>query len=178
MTRVYVPTTLPLLRRAADGSANGGHDLLPGADGVTDVVCAHAVTARIREWYTEGDDEEFEYAAMVEAAQASLRLLADDPQAPRRRIVVAADVDDRLVVPDASHRYRSGVRIAGGVALRAVVSVHLDEDDAMATVDAACRALADADAGDDDAAFTVEEAEGFDLLWYDVTELPLVLALG
>jgi hypothetical protein len=42
-------------------------------------------------------------------------------------------------------------------------------------VSGAVDALAAADAGDDDAAFAVDEAEGFELLWFAVQELPDLL---
>ena len=51
-----------------------------------------AVTPALREAYASGDAEELEYAAMTEAARASLRLLAADPAAPPRRVVLAAEM--------------------------------------------------------------------------------------
>ncbi|MFD0821913.1 DUF6912 family protein, partial [Micromonospora zhanjiangensis] len=53
---------------------------------------AHAVTPALREWYAEGDEEELEYVAFTRAAQDALRLLRDDAGAPRRRVVVSADL--------------------------------------------------------------------------------------
>ena len=35
-------------------------------------MTAYAVTPALREWYAEGDAEELEYAALQEAARASL----------------------------------------------------------------------------------------------------------
>ena len=58
---------------------------------------AFAVTPALREAYASGDDEELEYVAMPPAARQSLRLLAGDQDAPRRRVVLAADVPDREV---------------------------------------------------------------------------------
>jgi hypothetical protein len=161
--RVYLPTTLPRLAAAAAGgrfevTAEGG---LP----------AHAVTPAVREWYVEGDLEELEFSALVDAAQSCLRLLADEPGSPRRRVVVAADVPDGIVRP-APGEGRSRVLLAGPVLLAAVASVHLDEPEAAHVVGAAVAALPAADAGDDDARFAVDEAEGCDLLWYDVSEIP------
>src|SRR3974390_1931993 len=84
--RVYLPATLPgladLLRRAEIGPAP---------------LRAFAVTPTLRESYASGDLEELEYVAMTQAARASLRLLAADPGAPRRRVVLAADVPDEIV---------------------------------------------------------------------------------
>jgi uncharacterized protein DUF6912 len=42
-------------------------------------------------------------------------------------------------------------------------------------VDKAVAALPAADSGDDDARFTVDSAEGHELLWYATQELPYVL---
>src|SRR6202008_2762655 len=81
--RIYMPATLPglagLLRKAEIGPAP---------------FRAFAVTPALRESYASGDLEELEYVAMTQAARASLRLLAADPDAPRRRVVIAADVPD------------------------------------------------------------------------------------
>ncbi|GMA88471.1 hypothetical protein GCM10025868_37210 [Angustibacter aerolatus] len=52
-----------------------------------------------------------------------------------------------------------------------MVSVHLDDDLALDDVAAAVRALPAADAGDEDAQAVVDDAEGHELLWFDVTEL-------
>jgi hypothetical protein len=164
--RVYLAATAPALASAwtagrfpADGSSGQ-----PG----------HAVTAALREWYIEGDEEELEFAALTEAAHASLRLIAADPAAPSRRLVVAADVHDRDIV--AGGALRSSVTLTAAVLVAAVVSVHVDEPEAAAAVRAAAAALGAAEAGDDDAAFLVEEAQACDLLWYDATEVAGVLA--
>jgi hypothetical protein len=161
--RVYIPATLPLLATAhATGDLSG---LGPSA---------HAVTPALRESYADGDLEELEYAALTAAARDSLRLLADDPGAPRRRVVVAADVPAAAVVADAALG-RSGVRVSGAVPESWLAAAHVDDLDAVGTVSGAVDALPAADAGDDDAAFTVDEAEGFELLWFAVQELPDLL---
>lgn len=168
--RVYLPATLPVLAAAhAQGAlrpgawaAGSGHD---GA-----ALVAHAVTPAVREWYVEGDLEELEYAAMTDAARACLRLLAADPKAPARRVVLAADVPDGAVRPGAGGR--SEVLVDVEVALADVASVHVDEAAAEPVVAQAVAALPAADAGDDDARFALDEAEAHELLWYDVTEVP------
>ncbi len=157
--RVYLPVTLPALASAHAAGA------FPGA------ASAHAVTPAMREWYVEGDLEELEYAALTEAAEASLRLVAEDDEAPRRRVVVAADVPDGAVRP-APDEGRSVVRLSEAVPLDAVASVHVDEPEAEPVVMAAVAALEAADAGDDDARFLLDEAEATELLWYDVSEIP------
>jgi hypothetical protein len=161
MTRVYVPTSLAGLARAqAQGHLEEG-----------DEVKGHAVTPAVREWYVEGDQEELEYSAMVDAAEASLAVLAGEPDTPRRRVVVAADVPEESITPAHDDTARSRVTIRGPVLLSAVVSVHVDEETAAPSVDEAVRALGAARAGDDDAQFLLDEAEALDLLWYDVTEI-------
>ena len=159
--RVYLPVTLPMLAGAHQSQAfNGG-------------LGAHAVTPAVREWYTEGEEEELEYTALIDAAAASLRLLADDPSAPRRRVVVAAQVPDGVVRPGglSGTADRSAVVLSAAVSLSDVVSLHIDEVDAEDAVAEAIQALPAADAGDEDARFVLDEAEARDLLWYDVTEL-------
>src|SRR3954470_23623489 len=85
--RVYLPSTLPALGRALAAGEIGPAPLT-----------AYAVTPELREWYANGDLEELEYAALAAAARASLRLLGDDPEAPPRRVVLAAEVPDQTVV--------------------------------------------------------------------------------
>jgi hypothetical protein len=162
MTRVYIPTTLAGLARAQE------HGSLESVDDSV-ALPAHAVTGAIREWYVEGNLEELEYSALIEAAEASLRLLALEPQAPRRRVVVAVDVPESAVSPGGGQR--SSVRIAGPVQLSTVVSVHVDEVESEPTVAAAVDALDAAADGDDDALFQLDEAEACDLLWYDISEI-------
>jgi hypothetical protein len=162
--RVFVPATGPLL--AAWWAA--GHAEVP--------LTAHAVTPALREWYVEGDAEELEYAAMVEAAEASLRLLGDDPEAPRRRVVLAVEVDVAITLPKGDSGPRSQVILPGPVPVGDVVSVHVDDTDAVDDVVAAVEAIEAADGGDDDAQFVVDSAEGHDLLWFDVTEIDMVIS--
>lgn len=159
MRRVYLPATLPGL---ASAHTSG---VLPGP------LAAHAVTPAIREWYTEGDTEEYEYVAFTEAAEASLRLLAADPDAPRRRVVVAADLSESTVSERGDGSCRSAVQVLTDVPMSVVASVHVDETSAEKVVAEAIIALDAADAGDDDARFALDEAEATELLWYDVTEI-------
>ncbi|WP_088290829.1 hypothetical protein [Kineosporia sp. A_224] len=172
--RVYLPVTLPLLAAAhSDGALRPGEWAKPLHDDAAAALVGYAVTPAVREWYVEGDLEELEFTAMTDAAQAVLRLLAADPSAPRRRVVLAADVPDGAVRPAGGGR--SQVLVAADVALAGVASVHVDEAGVEGTVEAAVAALPAADAGDDDAQFALDEAEANDLLWYDVTEIPDLL---
>ncbi|MDF3302848.1 DUF6912 family protein [Streptomyces tropicalis] len=163
--RVYVPLTLPGLAEAHRTGELGAAPLT-----------AYAVTPALREWYLSEDIEELEYAALSRSALASLRLLAADPAAPRRRVVVAVDVPDgaatagpgRGTDPDAPGE----VRVAGAVPLAKAAAVHVDADDAEADVAAAAGALGAADAGDDDAQSVVDGAEDHELLWFATQEIP------
>ncbi|WP_329067686.1 DUF6912 family protein [Streptomyces sp. NBC_01429] len=166
--RVYVPLTLPGLAEAHRTGEVG-----PGP------LIAYAVTPGLREWYVSDDIEELEYAALNRAAAASLRLLAADPGAGRRRVVVAADVPDREAVADPDLALDPAglgeVRIASAITLAKAAAVHVDSDEADADVSAAAAALGAADHGDDDARFTVDGAEDHELLWYGIQEIQNLL---
>ncbi len=133
-------------------------------------MTAYAVTATLREWYADGDAEELEYAATLAAARASLRLLADDGGAPRRRVVIAADVADSDVkpVPDVE---RASVLITSAVPMSKVASGHVDDEAVADVIAAAASVVRQADAGDDDAEFSVDEAQAQDLQWFATQEL-------
>ncbi len=167
--RVYLPSTLTLL-----AGVHAAKEIGPAP------LAAHAVTPALREWYAGGDREELEYAAMTAAARASLRLLAEDPSAPRRRVVLAAEIpDDRVARPGGNAAVgdagRSLVQVTAPIPWKRIASGHVDDEDAADDVDAAVKALPAADAGDDDAAFTVDGADGHELLWYATQELPHLL---
>jgi hypothetical protein len=166
--RVYIPTTLPGL---AEAHKAGELDPAP--------MEAFAVTPALREWYVSDDLEELEYAALTRAAQASLRLLAGDAEAPRRRVVVAVDVPDRSVGYDPDRGLDpstlGAVRLSAVVPLAKAAAVHVDSDDAEGDVAAAAAALGAADAGDEDARFTVDGAEDHELLWYATQEIPTLI---
>ncbi|MBQ0828945.1 DUF6912 family protein [Streptomyces tagetis] len=172
--RVYVPLTLSGL---AEAHRTG--ELAAGASGP---LVAYAVTPALREWYLSDDIEELEYAALGRAGAASLRLLAADPQAARRRVVVAADVPEGTATADPDRgldpRALGEVRVTGALPLAKAASVHMDSADAEADVTAAARALPAADAGDDDARFVVDGAEDHELLWYATQEIPNLLGPG
>lgn len=159
--RVYLPTTLSAL-----GSA-----LVAGEVGPAPVK-GFAVTPALREWYVGGDLEELEYMAMTLAARASLRLLHKDTQAPRRRVVLAAELPDGVITAaDNGFSKPGAVTVTLPVELADVVSGHVDAREAEADIDAAAAALPAADAGDGDAKFVVDGAEGHELLWYATQEL-------
>jgi hypothetical protein len=158
--RVYLPSTLPALADILDKGEIGPSPLR-----------AFAVTPALREGYATGDDEELEYVAMLAATRQSLRLLDADPAAPRRRVVLAADIPDALVSWHAYDDEAAAVVVGAVIAVGTIASGHIDELDAVQDVTAAAGAVTAADAGDDDASFTVDSAEAHELAWYATQEL-------
>jgi hypothetical protein len=168
--RVYLPATTTVLRALVEEGRLDGPST------------AFAVTPALRQFYAlseaEADTEELEYAALLTAARASLRLLDVDPFAARRRVVVAADVPDGLVNPiDDPDTERGAVRVDGAIELRSVVSAHLDAADAEEDVQAAVAVVLEADLGSEDAQFVVDQAEGHELAWYATQEIGPALEL-
>lgn len=167
--RVYLASTLPalaeLLRTGEIGPAP---------------VRGFAVTPALREWYSSGDIEELEYVALMYAARKSLRLLSADPATPQRRVVLAAELSDGQAGVQSTGN--SGfdepalVQIDHPVQLSDIVSAHVDDRAAAGAIAAAVAALGAADAGDDDAKFVVDGAEGYELLWYANQEIADLLA--
>jgi hypothetical protein len=126
--RVYIPATVTMLR-----ALNAKGEVAAVGD------TAFALTPALRESYATGTAEELEYAAMTEAARASLRLLAgelaDDAEGTLpRRAVISADVEDAMLRPDLDHAV---VRLAGSVPVTLVAAVHLDTEEAEPAVRAA-----------------------------------------
>ncbi len=185
--RVYIPVTVPMLRKLV-------------ADRVLAAVSgtAFAVTPTLREAYASGDDEELGEVAMAEAARASLRLLAaeretigesadiaeseqPDDAAPvtgggpvYRRAVVAADVTGAKLRPDLDDAV---VRLSGPITYQQIASVHVDLADAEPQVAKAVDVVDAADLGDTDAEFVLGDAEDHQLAWYAAQELPFLLEL-
>ena len=171
--RLFIPATLPMLETLlADGS-------MPVRSGT-----AFAATPALVESYAEGDLEEIEHVAFLEAARASLRLLGGELDSgaahakhPHRRVVVSVDLpDERITVrPDLD---TAVVRISGpAVTTQDIAAVHVDLEGAAELVEAAVEAVDRADLGDEDAELTVGDALDVDLAWYDAVELPFLLTL-
>jgi uncharacterized protein DUF6912 len=163
--RVYLPGTSTILQGLLDTGAVGPAPLT-----------AFAITPGLREWYVDDDPESLEYAAMVEAARGSLRLLDADQAAARRRVVLAVDVPDGSVTVR-DDLDRGVVEVADPVPLVAVASVHVDDADAQDTVAQAAEAVIAADLGDPGAQEKVDDAEGYELSWYANQEIAALLAL-
>ena len=168
--RVYLPATTSVLRTlVADGRLTGP-------------LTALAVTPGLRAFYAlsdaGADAAVLEYAALLAAGRASLRLVDVDPSAARRRVVLAADVPDAAVSdiedPDAD---RGAVRVTGDVALADVASAHVDGAEAEDDVRAAVDVVLEADLGSEDAQFVVDQAEGHELAWYATQEIGPALEL-
>ena len=146
-TRVYVPATLGRLREYVE---DGGIGPSP--------VLGHAVTEWLRTEWPEGDEEEWEYAALSAAAADSAATLAaagvrdsTDPvetEEVPRRVVIVAEVDH--VTAD---RESTRISVDVPVAMRLVRAVHADTAD----VEAAAPELGD-------------------LGWFAVQEIPDLLA--
>jgi len=162
--RVYVPATVGMLQTLQ-------------AEGVLHAYSGtvFALTPSLRESYNSGSSEELEYAAMGEAALASLRLLAADEETEyMRRAVVSADVEDVTLRPDLDIAVG---RISGPVELRQVAAVHVDGADAEEAVRTAAAEVDKADLGDETAELAVGDAEDYELAWYAPQELPFLLEL-
>jgi Family of unknown function (DUF6912) len=138
-TRIYVPLTPPMVRALAEA-----REIAPTP------IAAHTVTPRLERAHPSADEEEREYAALCEAAEAAGALSSGSVV---RRVVVAADVESTWVDPRRGEGsdVLSTVDITEPVPLRLVASFHVDEVPGQ----------------DDD-----------ELLWYDVTELPEVVRLA
>lgn len=162
MTRIYLPTTLADLATLQ-------------AEGELAVSVAHAVTPALREWYTEGDEEDLEYVAFTHAAGAALPLLHNNRAQRARRVVVSADVPQQQLNVAGEQLGTSNIRLNGSVPLSAVAAIHVDGDEAETAVIAARDAFLAATAGDPEAEFIVESVEDFELEWFDPTELGQLL---
>jgi hypothetical protein len=156
---VYLPATLAQLAVLRESG-----ELPPPTE-------AHAVTPALREWYAEGDEEELEYVAFTRAAQSALRLLRHDAKAPRRRVVVSADLPGTVLKMNGLDLGSSLVEVSVRIALRTVAAIHVDGPDAEADIAAAADVVEEAEAGDPDAQFTVDGAEDHELEWYDPSEI-------
>ena len=142
-TRIYLPLTAADVQTLVRSG-----EVVPSG--------AYAVTPALRSQLPSGHEEECEHLAMTDATAAAGALRdarAGDarPDGGGRRVVAAADVDAAAVVvtPARPGTPRSAVALQGPVALRRIVSFHLDEGPG----------------GEED------------LLWYDVTELDEVSRL-
>ncbi|PRW63281.1 DUF6912 family protein [Actinopolyspora mortivallis] len=165
--RIYIPATLRMLRDFFE------QQQLQPLSGT-----AFALTPALREAYSSGDAEELEYAAMREAARASLRLLSgqegDTGEEQPRRVVVSADVKDVTLRPDLDHAV---VRVSGPVPWKKVAAVHVDTTEAEQDVRQAAAVIDAADLGDEKAELALGDAEDHELAWFAPQEVPFMLEL-
>jgi hypothetical protein len=161
--RVYLPATIGMLRKLV---SDGKLQPLGGT--------GFALTPALRESYVSGSTEELEYAALLDAARASLRLLADDEKELPRRVVISVDVES---VTPRSDLDAPVVKLSGLILMDEVAAVHVDAEDAEEAVRAAAAVIDAADLGDPDAEFALGDAEDHELAWYAPQELPFLLEL-
>jgi hypothetical protein len=161
--RVYLPATIGMLRKLV---SEGKLQPIGGT--------GFALTPALRESYVSGSTDELEYAALLDAARASLRLLADDEKELPRRVVLSVDVENATTRPDLDAPV---VKLSGPIVLDEVAAVHVDAEEAEEAVRGAAAVIDAADLGDLDAEFTLGEAEDHELAWYALQELPFLLDL-
>lgn len=136
-TRIYLPLDTARMRELAETRSLARVPL-----------GAFAVTGRIERSLPTGDEEEWEYAALCEAAEAAS---AGRGAARTKRVIAAADVDGDWVSEVSEGAALAAVTVSEPVQLRDIVSFHVDE---------------------------APGADGTeDLLWYDATELDEVIRL-
>jgi hypothetical protein len=153
-TRVYVPSTLTALRVIL---VSGGLGPAP--------VLGRAVTDELRAAFADVGEDELEYLALTAAAQDSLGLLAA-AEPPRRAVVVAEA--DTVTALDGDPGL---VRVEEVLALRDLVAVYVDSEDAGADVAAARDAWPAARDGDETVAATVERCLDHELGWFATQEI-------
>ena len=159
-TRVFVPTSWSGLRGFVISDGIGPAPFF-----------AHAVTEGLREAYPEGNDEEWEYAALTAAARTSLGLIGEDD--PARRVVVAVDAATVLAAEDEDPTV---VEVGEVVPFRRIAAVLVDLRDAQDVVAAAAKHWAEAEEGDATAEAAVDRCLDLDLAWYATQEIGDLLA--
>ena len=134
--RVYLPASIRALAQYVE---DGGVGPSP--------VHAHAVTAWLRESWPDGNDEEWEYAALMAAADEAAAALTDEDQP--RRVVLVAEVESVGEDPESTE-----VTVDSAIGMRLVEAVQAD----TTAVD-----------------LSVRDTLG-DLGWFGVQEIPELLA--
>lgn len=161
--RIYVPATFSWLQPLLTTGK-----LHPRA--------AFAVTPALREYFVAGDEEEIAYQAYLDAARASLRMLAagHEERFPHRRVVLTFEVPDSRV----SWGEDSSVTLTPDeLSVDDLASIHIDVARAEEDTAAAMAVVDQADLGDDDAEHLLANCEDHDLAWYDSAELAFVVEL-
>lgn len=166
--RVYIPATFALLQELSENGA------ITARSGY-----GFAVTPALREWFTEGDEEDFSEIAFDDASRASLRLLAigDEERFPHRRVVVSVDVPDENVTlePDLGEAVVS--LKPAQVGFDAVAAIHVDVEASEGATAKAIASVDAADLGDEEAELAVGDALDNFMAWYDPSELGVLVQL-
>jgi hypothetical protein len=136
--RCYVPVTLEQLTRLRDERTLAGP------------LSAYAVTAAVRAANPSGEGEEWEYAALQEAARGLVT--AGAPV-----LIAAVDIEQERVRPGASSD--AGVEV-GDIDLPRIAALHLGDDVVGGQPEA------------------VASSDDVELSWYDTTELAHVIELA
>ena len=118
----------------------------------------HGGTAEVAHVFPDAGEEEIEYVALLAAADDSLRFLAEHPEEPSSRVVVAVDLDE--VAPHEEAELPTQLAVPAEIDWALVAAIFIDEDDVAPEIDRAR-------GGDDEAFERVAEA---DLLWFDPSE--------
>lgn len=166
--RVYLPATFSMLT-----SLNESGTLFARSG------WGFAVTPALTEFYTAGDEEEIAHAAFLDAAEASIRLLAfgDEETFPYRRVVVSVDVDDS-VVTGKSDMGESVVKLSPAqIRVEDIAAIHVDIEESEDATKAAIDVIDASDLGDEDAELLVGDAQDNFMAFYDPTELPFLVEL-
>lgn len=166
--RVYLPATFAMLT----GLNETGK--MPARSG-----WGFAATPALVEYYTSGDEDEIGYAAFLDAAEASLRLLAigDEETFPHRRVVVSVDVDDSAVKLSPDNGESVVALSPAEISLADVAAIHVDTEESQEDTRAAIDVIDAADLGDEDAELTVGDAQENFMAFYDPIELPFLIEL-
>lgn len=165
---VYLPATFKIAQELAENSqftVRSGYGF--------------ALTPALKEFYTEGGDEEIAEFAFDDASRASLRLLAigDEETFPYRRVVISADVPDTQITFDPDSGESVVVLNPAVITLDQVAAIHVDVSAAEAATKAAIAVIDEADLGDEGAELTVGDALDNFLAWYDPSELDALVQL-
>lgn len=109
--RVYVPSSIAGLERISEA---GGIGPTP--------VHAHAVTGWLRESWPEAEEDEWEYAALMAAADDAASGLGEEDRP--RRVVLVAEVEQVTEDPEST-----AVTVDSAIAMRLVRAVQADTED-------------------------------------------------
>lgn len=162
--RVYIPATFDMLHQLEAES------VMPIRSGY-----GFALTPALIESFVSGDEEEIDYFAFMDAALASIRLLAtgDVERYPHRRVVITADISKSRII-FGSDLGDSVVHIEGALSLEEILAFHIDTADSEEATAIAISKIDEADLGDEDAELAVGDAQDNLMAWFDSSELALL----